>query len=351
VVTHPASFNATRHLRPLIELAREAGADVELVLAGAGLSEARLLDENPRIPFEQTLALIQRLGAFVNDAALGLRLAERFELRDFDVLGYLMSSCQNALAAVQAFASHSRLICDSLHCSVNVRDKRVCVAIALSGGRPLLPEVADAFTATLHRVCCELAGATLAPVRVELPRPRPPRSEAYRRFFNAAVRFEKERCLLVYPERALVASRAAGDARLSAILARQAALSLSELPVLGGLVERVRADIRAQLVHCDIALEVTAARLAMGERTLRRHLHRAGCSYRMLCDEVRREHALRLTRDGRLNVTAIAQSVGFADASAFARAFKRWTGMAPREYVRRWRQAPALNRGRKSRIF
>jgi AraC-like DNA-binding protein len=348
VVTHLTSFNATRHLRPLIELAREAGGDVELALAGAGLSEARLLEQNPRIPFEQTIALIQRLGAFVNDSAAGLRVAERFDLRDFDLLGYLMRHSVHALAALQAFASHSRLICDSLRCSVDVRDRRVLVAVGFSGGRPLLPEVADTFAAMLHRVCCELAGARVAPLCVELPRARPRRSEQYRRFFNGLVKFGADRCLLSYPESALVKPHAAGDARLSAILARHAELSVAELPIVSGLLEQVRADIRTQLVHGDVAFEVTAAHFGMSERTLRRHLGQAGHSYRILRDEVRREHALRLTRDGKLSVTTIAQSLGFADATAFARAFKRWTGMAPKAYGLTWRQNPL---GRKNRIL
>jgi AraC-like DNA-binding protein len=200
----------------------------------------------------------------------------------------------------------------------------------------------------LHRVSCELSALRLAPVRVELPRPVPTQPERYHRLFNAQVTFEAERCVLVYFEAELRAPLTASDARLTAILACQAQSLIAELPVISGLIEQVRADIRAQLVHGEVTIGVTAAHLGMSERTLRRHLHQAGRSYRSLRDDVRREHALRLAREQKLNVTAIAHLLGFGDATAFARAFKRWTGMAPREYGKKWHQ-PAS--GRKSRLL
>jgi AraC-like DNA-binding protein len=39
--------------------------------------------------------------------------------------------------------------------------------------------------------------------------------------------------------------------------------------------------------------------------------------------------------EGRLSVTEIAFVLGFADTSTFSRAFKRWTGISPREYAGR----------------
>ena len=68
----------------------------------------------------------------------------------------------------------------------------------------------------------------------------------------------------------------------------------------------------------------------MSTRTLRRRLRDDGTSLSALLDELRRELALRFLEEQTMTLDAIAFELGFADARAFRRAFKRWTGRAPR---------------------
>ena len=50
-------------------------------------------------------------------------------------------------------------------------------------------------------------------------------------------------------------------------------------------------------------------------------------------DFVERNHVpFELLSDGKLSVAAVALRLGFSDASAFHRAFRRWTGASPRAY-------------------
>jgi AraC-like DNA-binding protein len=50
-------------------------------------------------------------------------------------------------------------------------------------------------------------------------------------------------------------------------------------------------------------------------------------------DELRRDLAIGLL-DGGAPVERVAERVGFSDSSAFTRAFKAWTGVAPGRYRR-----------------
>ena len=51
-------------------------------------------------------------------------------------------------------------------------------------------------------------------------------------------------------------------------------------------------------------------------------------------DEVRKERAEQHLSEG-YSVREVARLLGFADASAFHRAFKRWSGATPQEFRRR----------------
>jgi AraC-like DNA-binding protein len=119
---------------------------------------------------------------------------------------------------------------------------------------------------------------------------------------------------------------------------------VAKVPADVPLALRVRAQLAQDLEHGGLDLAVVAQQLAMSERTLRRHLREAGTGFRELLDDVRRERALLLADEGGRSATEIAVMVGFEDAAAFARAFKRWTGVLPRDYLARVRRDPSASR-------
>jgi AraC-like DNA-binding protein len=78
----------------------------------------------------------------------------------------------------------------------------------------------------------------------------------------------------------------------------------------------------------------------MSAHTLQRRLADEVLNFRDLLDDTRRELALSLLADRALPLSAIAERLGFGDASNFFRASKRWFGVSPA--VQRERQWAAL---------
>jgi AraC-like DNA-binding protein len=77
-----------------------------------------------------------------------------------------------------------------------------------------------------------------------------------------------------------------------------------------------------------------ASALGVQPRTLNRLLSKTGTSFNRVLEETRYEAAQRRLRDPAAPVVSIAWSLGYADASAFSRAFRRWSGMTPTEWRR-----------------
>ena len=98
----------------------------------------------------------------------------------------------------------------------------------------------------------------------------------------------------------------------------------------------VAAQARQQLVTLSGATSIggVARALAMSERTLRRRLTDEGTSFRELADEVHRTLAEEMLRSGALSVDDVAIRLGYAEATSFIAAFKRWTGTTPARYQR-----------------
>jgi AraC-like DNA-binding protein len=75
------------------------------------------------------------------------------------------------------------------------------------------------------------------------------------------------------------------------------------------------------------------ARIAdMSVRTLQRRLNLLGVSYSTVVDEARFRVASKMLARTDAPSNEVAKAVGYSDASHFARAFRRLTGLSPREY-------------------
>lgn len=74
---------------------------------------------------------------------------------------------------------------------------------------------------------------------------------------------------------------------------------------------------------------------------MRRKLKREGETYQSIKDALRRDIAIVALQSGQQTIADIAVAVGFAEPSAFHRAFRKWTGARPTDY------RPADSGGRK----
>lgn len=101
------------------------------------------------------------------------------------------------------------------------------------------------------------------------------------------------------------------------------------------ITERVRTVLRSHLAEGVPSLEEVAAALKMGPRTMRQRLKAEGVNYSLIKSRLRFDAAIELLARPELAMEAIAEHVGFADASAFCVAFRNWTGVAPGHYRRK----------------
>jgi len=99
---------------------------------------------------------------------------------------------------------------------------------------------------------------------------------------------------------------------------------------LSARAERLLAQSRYALP----SLEALAKRLHVSPRTLHRGLEREGTSYREMVQAVRVRRAKDLLSEGKLNVTEVADMLGYSSSSSFSTSFKRVTGLSPREYMK-----------------
>ena len=317
--------------RPFLQLARAAGVDVEAELARFGIREQDLSES--RLPPAHGRALVLRIAAVCGIPELGLEAARRAQLTDLDLLGYMARNAEHALAAIETVARYPALLGDTAACELGFDDGTVLVRFGLTGGQHMLPDGADYAASVFCRVVAELTGGLAKPLEVQLTRPRPRRPRVYREHFGVMPVFGADCMLLRFDEVALRRPLATRDPRLHRILEDQAVAHVVALPLAADLLTRVRTVVRRALESKGGDIGHVAASCGMSERTLRRQLEAAGTSFRGLVDDVRRARALELIDEGRTRIGELAEGTGYTDLTAFARAFRRWTGFAPVQYL------------------
>jgi AraC-like DNA-binding protein len=138
--------------------------------------------------------------------------------------------------------------------------------------------------------------------------------------------FGRERCELAYP-------RAIRDCVVPTAKPALATAIESQLSALLEAIERgaaVSARVRAAIgerINEPLPIDELARAVFMSRRSLERALADEGTTAAALIDDERMQRALAWLPA--LSVNEVAARLGYSDARAFARAFKRWTGMAP----------------------
>lgn len=332
----PVAWRGDVRVGPLAsipQLLREAGVDPLPVLAGCGLAPATFDDADNRIDFNSASQLIDDCARLTGRPDFGLLIAQRFELESFGIVALLMQHAPSVGAALSYLQHYFHL--HDRGAVVHLRDPgNGSVALGYTPAHHDTPGAAMvidlALSIGLHlmrRIC----GAGWRPRLVAFAHAAPQREAPYRQCFSAPVRFDATHSELQFDATWLAAPIAGADA------ARLAALWRAAERLDGGrersLAERTHATAQAFVLAGPVSAARIAASLALHERTLRRRLNAEGTKLASIVADVRFEVAGLLLHQTRLPIADIAAALHYADATAFSRAFKAFTGLAPG----RWR--------------
>lgn len=104
---------------------------------------------------------------------------------------------------------------------------------------------------------------------------------------------------------------------------------------------RVKQVAESLLATGEASLEKIAKVLDIHPRQLQLKLQAENTRFRLIVDEVRFEKAQQQLLHTQVRITDLALSLGYADETAFSRAFKRWSGLSPRQWRQQKQTSPA----------
>lgn len=317
----------------LVAMARETGTGCEGWFSGLRLGPAEFNGETPvYLSYRQACQIVRRAVRSLPVRGAGLALGERQNIGHFGLLGLAMLTAPRFAQALQVGVHYAPITGAMMELDLDEYHDGAMAVIARmrSADAELEPFLCEELFASSLMLCRGLLGPAFRPRVLELAYPAPAHADAYLALFDCDVRFDAPRNRVVIDSHWLQTAMPAGNA----VSAQQiVALCEEQMPAgqprseIVAVVERL---LRQRLADNPRLVDI-AAELHLTERTLRRQLQAASTSFSELHDRVRSESARAMLADSRMSIAHVGAAVGFKDAREFRRAFKRWTGVAPRE--------------------
>lgn len=288
-----------------------------------------------RLPAEDYCQWLIRAAERLHDPLLGLHLGQRMQPSQLGALGYVLLACENLGAALMRIQRYHRLVHDINPIEHAVVDGHLEMRWGVAHGKPgaLFDEAGIAGIVQFGRDLCGHA-LPLKTGAVDFVNPPPPDLRPYTDYFGCPVRFGQPVTRLVIPLEALATPLRQPDPTLRALMEEQVDAALARLPQAGDLGEMTRRVVAHLAPQGLPELEQVAQALRLSPRVFYRRLAEQGLNFRALREAALQQVAELHLSDERLTLAEVGALLGYAEQSAFSRAFKRWTGVPPLQ----WRQ-------------
>lgn len=323
-------------VRAFAAAANAQGVDGDAI-ARRHVAPELLNDPDGRVSFDVYRAV---LADFVEEAGetIGLRAGALAVFgTTLEYLARTSPTLGGAFRHVQRYAklTADRIVMD-LHESADevVLEFQIPVEVVPEVPTKIVRQSVEGLLALMLSLGRSITKAEWNPTEVRFSYARPRDTRELEEFFRAPLQFQAERSGLVLDPSFMKLAVVTADSQLNLILEACCATLMQTLPNTKDLNVEVIRRLTVAIPRGGHAIETIARDLGTSVRTLQRRLAEDGHSFQELLDETRHLLARRYLEESSIAIDDAALLLGYSEATAFKRAFKRWTGQTPADYRR-----------------
>jgi AraC-like DNA-binding protein len=325
------SFIPARHQPALVldyARSRELDEQGELVLRGTGLSGWQMPAADSTLTPAQYLQLLANVTRALDSPDTSFMLGQQMLPGHYGALSHALLQAQNLRQALQILSAGQARLCPLLTPRLREEGGMAVLYWSDSFGAPSqLPALVEMHMTAVTAMCRWLGGERL-PWRYCMNRGAPAHIEQHQVHLGSDLRFNCHLDAMLINPAWLDRPWPRGNGMAASVamhsVADEAGAEALEPSLLTALYDYLLAHIRL-----GPTLEGSAADFGISPATLKRHLARHGSHFQAELDQVRAHVAIQLFQMRGYDNEAVAQYLGFHDATNFRRSFKRWTGLTP----------------------
>lgn len=315
-----------------LALARARGLDTRALTDAAGIAAPMLASPKSRVSAAQYGALWVAIAGALDDEFFG-QDSHAMKRGSFVAMTHSALGARDGAQALARAVGFMRLVLDDLGASVETAPQHVRLRfVEREGAVPPAMFAYATYFILVYGLLCWLVGRRIPLLEARFRCAAPPAPHEYRLMFCDEMAFGQSESYVdlapVFLDLPVIQTPESARRFLRAAPGN----FIVKYRNPGSLAARVRKTLRALPMAAWPAADRLAAQLHLAEATMRRHLKQEGHTYQSIKDDLRRDTAIGELQDTTRSIADIAASVGFAEPSAFHRAFRKWTGMRPTDY-------------------
>ncbi|BFM15428.1 AraC family transcriptional regulator [Maricurvus nonylphenolicus] len=312
------------------------GIDGNAVLARCNIDPQLLSDPDFRVPIDQLGKLLEVSIAETGDPAFGLKAGTFVCPTTFHALSMSMWLSSSLKDAFDRAVSYGQLLSDAGTSGVEVGEDEYCYWTELASPEQdfvhtIQVAAMDALYSAVVTLCRTLCNDSFAPKRVSFMRDEPEDIKPYQDFFRCPLEFSHPRIALCFDKATFDKPLPTGHPELLKHSDHVIIESMNRFDK-QDIVGRLRAKLLERLPSGKPTQKDIAFSMNTSLRSLQRKLSEQGLTYEQVLEDVRRDLAQKYMAQPHLSIGEISYLLGFGSQTNFARAFKSWMGVTPREY-------------------
>jgi len=337
---------AIAFVREALDGVARRGLDPLPLLHSAGIDAALLERDDARVSADAFGTLWLEIARVLDDEFFGLD-TRRLKVGSFATLTHLTLHTRNLHEALLRGTRLLNLLLDDTRIEFAVREEilELRFVVLRDAGEARRRFAHETLFVMLHGLLCWLIGRRITVRTARFAYSQPPWWREYIAVYAGDVGFDAPQTVFTFSALELSAPVVQTERTAKEFLQRAPRNFIVKYKNPKSLAARIRRRLRSEPPEQWPDFEALAEEFGVSVSTLRRRLDDEGQSFRGIRDALRRDLAIRqLTRSSQ-TIGDIAQSLGFAEPSAFHRAFRQWTGVSPGDYRRRAGGEPVTEPG------
>ena len=316
---------------PIWNYLEKHGHDAISIYREAKLNYEQVTNPGARFRMENINRLWRNVTEIVHDPCFGLELAQFWHPSNFGALGYAMLASPTLRTSLERLVRYHRVVSDYDFIRIDESKEGLDVTLLHNNEIDYIPARVDATLAMIMFICRRNYMGDLSPVSVNFIHSKPDCAARYFAYFQSPVFFNANSNRIIYPLDAVDKKLPSDNPQLAELHDQLIIEYLTQLDE-EDLIQKIKAEIIAQLPSGNVTQETVARKVFMSTRNMQRQLQKEGTTFNTIQNEARLDLARQYLTDKHVDMTEIAFLLGFSEISAFSRAFKRWTGVSPSQF-------------------